>query len=232
MYKKIFCLGLLTLPVISTASDTFDATTGQLSMPSVLVGSDCYQVTMQYQGELAFTISSAELKQQKIESSNSITVEPDDSSVNSDVSTSVSSAALSTTGTDNLPSPVYSVESPGQAATGTQVFGYDNGSFGGQWYTPERVLRIDFTTPTNLVSVGVRGFDSVDFGKMEIYDSANALLDTIESARLEGGVADTISTGVRSIADVSYALVFGTSISDTIGIDNLQFNKVTLGCNE
>ncbi|MFK5985201.1 MAG: hypothetical protein QM479_07225, partial [Pseudomonadota bacterium] len=225
MLKIQIFLTILMLPLISRADDTYIPSSGDLYMPSVVVGSKCYEVNMVHQGNLVFKVSSAKLNQKSI-STNSIIIEPDNFSPNSTITTSVSNVTLSATGTDTLSAEIFAIESSNQASTGTQVFGYNSGSFEGRWYTPERVLRIDFVTPTNFVSIDVKGFDSFDSGKMEIYDKTNNLLSSISSVDLVDNKFDTLSTGVRSAADVSYALVFGSSIQDAVGIDNLKFNEI------
>jgi len=230
MNKKLI-YPIFFIPVISIANDTFDPGSGKLDMPSVTVGSLCYEVKMQYLGDMKFEIASAEIIQRNM-SSERIIVEPDDFSQGSDLSASTSGVQLSAIGTGNISSAVFSVSSPGQASTGSQVFGYNNGSLGGQWYTPTRVLRIDFTIATDFVSVDVKGFDSFDSGKMEIYDEENTLLSTISSNDLVNNLPDTISTSIRSSADISYVLVYGNNISDTVGIDNLQFNKISFNCSK
>lgn len=156
-----------------------------------------------------------------------ITIEPDNFTSNSNISDPDSDVTLSATGSAALSSEVFAIERSGQASTGTHVFGYNNDGFNGQWFSPDQVLRIDFSSLTDFVSIDVHSFDSFDVGHMEIYNESDILLDTISSGSLTGdNLFETISTGQRASADIAYALVFGSSSTDTVAIDNLQFNKI------
>jgi hypothetical protein len=230
MIKKLILPVLFIFPMLSHASDTFNLSTGELQIPSVLIGASCFKATLQHQGDLVFNVTTAEPIEANV-TSNMVTVEPDDFSENSIITTQ-SSISLSIVGSDNLDSTVLSFTAPGQSFTGTQIFGYNteiSGETHARWYTPERNLRIDFTTPTNSVSAGVTGFDNFDGAIMEIYDSAGILLDTI-STDITTDPGETVSTGVRTIADISYAIITGRSQQDGIGIDNLQYNEITVTC--
>ncbi len=213
-------------------SDTYDPVNKELTIPSVLAGDACYKATLTHDDNLVFSVSIATSIGVTF-NTKKITIEPDDFSSNVDISETTSTATLSATGTDNLASNIFAFESTGQSTTGTQIFGYNNNTDGqssGQWYFPERVLRIDFSSPTNFVSVDLKGFDSFDSGKMEIYNSTGTLLDTISVDLPENMVKILSST--RNSPDISYAKVYGNSKQDSAGIDNLQYNEIiSVSCN-
>ncbi|GAB6043365.1 hypothetical protein [Endothiovibrio diazotrophicus] len=50
----------LLLPSLALAADTFDATSGEVQLPLVIVGSDLYTVTMQHLGNLQFQVTTLE----------------------------------------------------------------------------------------------------------------------------------------------------------------------------
>ncbi|NOQ16311.1 MAG: hypothetical protein GQ581_04560 [Methyloprofundus sp.] len=220
MLKTLLAIVSL-IPAISMADDVYDFNSGVLHIPKLIVGTESYTVNLLHKGELVFEVVSANL----IASATTldiITLEPDGFSLNSSIADS--NVTLSVLSSDSLSRVVFAVEQSSKATTGTQVFGYNDDAFGGQWFNPERVLRIDFSSPTNFVAIDVHGFDSFDVGHMAIYDKANVLLDTLISAPLESGHEfETLTTGQRPSADIAYALVFGPNSTDTVAIDNLQF---------
>ncbi|MCP5208013.1 MAG: hypothetical protein H7A01_12465 [Hahellaceae bacterium] len=59
MLHKIIVFIVLSLPFSVIARDTFDGTTGLLTIPAVKVGAETFHVTMQHQGNLVFNTTSA-----------------------------------------------------------------------------------------------------------------------------------------------------------------------------
>ena len=57
--KKLFFIILLNITTSAFASDSYDPDTGIISMPCVNVGSDSYEVEMQYESDLLFKIVKA-----------------------------------------------------------------------------------------------------------------------------------------------------------------------------
>lgn len=138
-----------------------------------------------------------------------VIIEPDDYA-NGAVLTQIDPrVTLSTTGTDNVPVPIFEVtatEDPfDYAPTGTRVFGHANIQF----FNDGRRLRMDFTSDVRTVSISAAGGDFFDpeVGLMRAYNADGQLLQEVTSAPLVGGESAVLSI-TRSSADIAFAIAF------------------------
>lgn len=163
-----------------------------------------------------------------------VTVEPDDFADGTDISNSFPGVTLSfADGSAVFATPVTSTT----PSTGTRGFGNSptNDLLAGfNTTTPDpfsvaglspssQVLRVDFATPTNFVSIDVIPDDSNDPSRLAAYDAAGNLLDTDGDPGV--GVADipvTLSI-TRPSADIAFILASGIN-GDNVALDNLQYD--------
>lgn len=163
-----------------------------------------------------------------------VTVEPDDFADGADISNSFPGVALSTADGN----PVFSAEQTSTvASTGTRSFALGtagNITFAGfnsaspdpfsvaGLGSPGNVLRADFATPTDFVSIDVIPNDNSDPSRLAAYDAAGNLLQVVDEPGI--GVADipvTMSIS-RPSADIAFILASGVT-GDTIALDNLRY---------
>ena len=117
------------------------------------------------------------------------------------------------------------------ASTGTRVFGHDvTGSvineddFFRVWTTgiganPTTILRVDFDTPTDFVSIDMIADDD-DVFELSAFDSDDNLLEVVNLGSFVGVMTFTIS---RPSRDISYVLAGGTP-GEGGPMDNLRFS--------
>jgi hypothetical protein len=113
-------------------------------------------------------------------------VEPDSFAAGTVLNTIIPQAtlhAIGSTGADLAPNTVLS-STGAFASTGTRVFGSSVG--GTIWTDDDFRLRIDFTAPVSSVSIDAISDDTLDVGRLEIYNSSNVLLATVITSELVG----------------------------------------------
>jgi PKD repeat protein len=140
-------------------------------------------------------------------------LEPDDYSSGTRLETVIPEATLSAT-RGGAPIIVRSTGHP-NASTGSLVIAND-----APFWSPDRVLRIDFTDPVSLVSIDFIGDTTSSAGQLEIYDAADNLLGTF----LTGNVAraEVVAMSLtRPTADIAYAIA--NSDGGNGLMDNLLF---------
>ena len=113
-----------------------------------------------------------------------------------------------------------------ESSTGTHVFAHrTDGGFNTQWVGDLRDLRMDFIAPTQSVSIDIvaKLGDPLDFGLLEVYDSAGTLLESKQSSNLADGAFETV-TITRPQADIAYAIATGAG-GNNVRLDNLLFTS-------
>jgi hypothetical protein len=109
----------------------------------------------------------------------------------------------------------------GYAPTGIRDFAQANVPF----WNNDRRLRMDFNEPVSFVSIAFAGGDyfTNDFGRLEIYNSAGALLSSYVTAPLTQGVVETMALS-RQAGDIAWAVAYTGPGGGVFGrLDNLQF---------
>ncbi len=161
-----------------------------------------------------------------------VTVDPDAYTDNTDISNAVEGVTLSSIDRDSA-GPVFS-RTDGHSSTGTQTFG-NNGTggivpellwFEGEGYDgTNSILRVDFDLLIDFVSIDIINQDSFDQGILRAFDSNNTEIDS-DIATVSGTPA-TLSISVDH-ANIAYITVAGSSVQDSVHLDNLQFNKISI----
>lgn len=154
-----------------------------------------------------------------------ITIEPDNYS-DGTVLTSINSlVALSTTGQDNVPIPLFEVTATRDAfdyaPTGAQVFGHANIQF----FNDIRRLRMDFAQDVRSVSLAAAGGDffNDEIALLRAYNIDGELLEEVTSIPLAEGQPVTISI-TRPAADIAFAISFTPEgQGNFLRLDHLQF---------
>jgi len=94
----------------------------------------------------------------------------------------------------------------------------------GARYGGKYVLRVDFASPTDFVSIDLIPDDSIDPGSIAAFDSAGTLLGTDFYITSTPGVRNTLSVSVPGIATL---LAAGReSGGETVGIDTLRYHDL------
>lgn len=138
-----------------------------------------------------------------------IVIEPDDYASGTVLAHVDPRVNLSTTGTDNVPVPIFEVTSTDDpfeyAPTGIRVFGHANVQF----FNDVRRLRMDFTDDVRAVSISAAGGDFFDpeVGLLRAYNAAGELLQEVSSAPLAGGESAVLSIS-RANPDIAFAIAF------------------------
>ncbi len=160
-----------------------------------------------------------------------IEIEPDDFDDDQTIVTPTG-VTLSVADADgNVIAGVVKAESPNLnrmvPSTGELVFGHTAGgtSRDDQWsFEDDRLLRIDFELWVNWVSIDALADDSgMDVAAMFAYDSAGNLLDSDISGEIAQFEFETLTVSGGEIAYVLLGGLDAGPTSDTIGLDNLQF---------
>ncbi|MFO0837953.1 MAG: hypothetical protein U1D55_05455 [Phycisphaerae bacterium] len=137
------------------------------------------------------------------------TLEPDDFAPGTDVSKALSQVTLSTTGSDNVPVPLFTVTATDDnldiAPTGSNVFGHADIGF----FNNDRRLRMDFTAPVKGVSILFAGgtFFETEIARLQVYDAGNSLLAEYVTQPRGAGAVEEMSIQ-RSSADIAWALAY------------------------
>lgn len=136
-------------------------------------------------------------------------VEPDDYAAGTALTSASPHVTLSTLDQNNDVVPLFTVTSAedgfGFAPTGTRVFAHAGVGF----WIDTRKLRMDFTQPVSSISLGFAGgtnFDT-DFGLLNVYNSANVLLDSDLTAGMGPGQKETLAVS-RPTNDIAYAIAY------------------------
>lgn len=109
-----------------------------------------------------------------------------------------------------------------EASTGGRVFGFQTGStIDTEWTQSSRRLRIDFTDPVSQVQIDAIGTNGNDYGRLEIYDSANRLLGRYTTRQLRAAEVETMTLS-RGQVDIKYAIATAHLDSNVL-LDNLRF---------
>ena len=151
-------------------------------------------------------------------------IEPDDfTNSNTVLNTIIPEVTLSGVGSGFTDASISSV-SRAPASTGSRVFAGFSASCGGfctDWTPDSRTLRMDFTNPVSTISIDAVGQVAGDYGRLDVYDSSNNLIDRYTTQALSSGSVETMTVS-RGTADIAYAIARAHSNS-TIHLDNLRF---------
>ncbi|MEX2316830.1 MAG: choice-of-anchor Q domain-containing protein [Pirellulales bacterium] len=105
------------------------------------------------------------------------------------------------------------------ASTGSRVFGSD---LSGLWFDGVS-LRVDFTLPTDHVSIDAIGDNPDDLGTLSAYAQDGMLLATYDTAALDTNTVETMAIS-RPGADIAFVIARGAG-SEAITLDNLHFGS-------
>ena len=162
-------------------------------------------------------------------------VDPDTFDNGTDISNAFEGVSLSSIGGASSGS-VFS-RTDGQATTGLRTFGnnttngvipdlvwFQGNGLDGLASTTGSILRVDFDSLTDFVSIEIINQDSFDGGVLRAFDSNNIEIDSSTSSI--SGASAVLSISASS-ATIAYVTVAGNSAQDSVHLDNLQFNKLT-----
>ncbi len=156
-----------------------------------------------------------------------VTIEPDDYATGTVLTSIDPRVTLSTTGTDNVPVPIFEVTATDDpfdyAPTGTRVFGHANVQF----FNDGRRLRMDFSDDVRTVSISAAGGDFFDpeVGLLRAYNAGGQLLQEVTSAPLAGGESAVLSIS-RANADIAFAIAFTpVDQGNFLRLDRLVFEE-------
>lgn len=138
-------------------------------------------------------------------------------------------ATLSSANANNEASTFFTITAtaenfPGYAPTGSNVFGVSGVNF----FNNDQRLRIDFSQPTDLVSLAFGGgnFFSGETAHLDAYGSNGNLLASYISQPRLGGSFETL-TLTRANPDIAWAVAYLPSDGGSFArFDRLQFNAV------
>lgn len=156
-------------------------------------------------------------------------LEPDDSFGSGAYLTSASTGVTVTSTGQNVANPGIRVGVRGADAssTGESTFAMNEttGFLQTQFVGDSRRLRMDFSYPTQSVSIDVVSIpsDSSDFGRLDVYNAQNQLLQSLTSNPLAFGQHQTL-TIERQDSDIAWAEAYG--VGDTVRLDNLNYKSV------
>ncbi len=161
-------------------------------------------------------------------------LEPDDYPNGTVLTTVLPQVRLGTTLSDNIVVPLFTVtatdDSMHYAPTGVRVFAHTNIPF---WISDRR-MRMDFDPPVAFVRLAFAGgtaFDT-DFGRLEIYDAADQLLDTYVTGPRGPGEVEEMQL-VRPAGDIAYAIAYSVPGGGPYGpfgrLDHLVFGPFMPG---
>ncbi len=167
-----------------------------------------------------------------------ITVEPDDfprfhdlTNVDPHVTFSVAKTTGELTSTDLNKVVVIEGTAP---STGSFVFGRQIAAYfpdqywfqSGLDFVPA-VLRADFSTPTDFISIDIIDIGSAHVGQLQAFSASGNLLETF-TANLSGTGTFMTASIARSTADIAYILVAGFPPGgppfNAVALDHLQFS--------
>ncbi len=149
-------------------------------------------------------------------------VQPDSSAEGTILSSAVPGVTLSAIGWGVFDADVAAVAAP-VSGGGERVLGYVGGINGGwatHWTADSYVLRVDFSSPTTMVSIDAIAPANDSYGRLEIYDSGGNLLGRTTTGSMRAGEMKKLSIGMAS-ADIAYALVRSRGDASIV-LDNLQ----------
>ncbi len=118
---------------------------------------------------------------------NQVQVEPDDFAAGASLSNPLPGVTLSVL--ESSQAEVEATDMLGLSSTGSLAFGSDVSA---KWYEGHS-LRVDFSAPTDFVSIDAVGTGSADHGTLSAYDSQGALLATYTTLPLTTGQVNTMS---------------------------------------
>lgn len=150
-----------------------------------------------------------------------IIVEPDNYAHATELTSIVPQVTLNTTLSDNVPVPLFVVTATDDSFTGRRVFAHFNIPF----FTNERRLRMDFSGLVSSISLEfIAGNALTDhIGRLEAYNSQNALLATYVTSALTG-TAETMFLS-RSETDIAWAVAYSDPGGSPFGrLDHLVFS--------
>jgi hypothetical protein len=150
-----------------------------------------------------------------------VVVEPDNYADRTELTSIVPQATLNTTLSDNVPVPLFVVTATDDAFTGRRVFAHVNIPF----FSNERRLRMDFSGGVSSLSLEFIAGDalSAHIGRLEAYNSGNALLGTYVTSPLTGTEETMILS--RSVADIAWAVAYSDASGSPFGrLDHLVFS--------
>ncbi|MEB3228864.1 MAG: S8 family serine peptidase [Synechocystis sp.] len=149
-------------------------------------------------------------------------LEPDNYSsgsiLNSQLEPSVVVSAVGNSITNNS---VYS-QQQNFSSTGANVFA--SSWNGGLWNTGDAELRVDFSSPVNIVSIDAISDDSSDFAHLRAYDINGILIEEYITSDLGTGVSETMTIS-RPTNDISYFLASGLN-GQFAWLDNLVYGSI------
>ena len=151
-------------------------------------------------------------------------VEPDELPDSGDIDDLVRGVTLSAVMDGAADANVTTTGPTAFTSTGLYVFW---NSVGDIWAGDERKLRADFAQPVSIVSIDFIAVDQPAFGRLEVYDANDTLLETYDSQTLSQMETATLRV-IRPQADIAYMLAFGESGPGGF-LDNLVFGKLSGG---
>ncbi|MCA8997222.1 MAG: S8 family serine peptidase, partial [Planctomycetaceae bacterium] len=145
-------------------------------------------------------------------------IEPDNFSNGTILTTIAPGVTLSAVGTASS-DPVVRALNSSPTSTGARGFG-TNGD-GVIWTDLSRRLRIDFADPVSQVSIDYISDDSLDIGRLQVFDSQGNILGESITGDLTSGQSETMIV-LTGQANIAYAIAGG--FDGQFGrLDNLQF---------
>jgi hypothetical protein len=150
-----------------------------------------------------------------------IVVEPDNYANGTELTSIVPQVTLNTTLSDNVPVPLFFVTATDDSVTGRRVFAHNNIPF----FANERRLRMDFSGLVSSISLEFIAGNALTahIGRLEAYNSQNALIDTYVTSPLLG-TAETMFLS-RSVADIAWVVAYSDPGASPFGrLDHLVFS--------
>jgi hypothetical protein len=167
------------------------------------------------------------------------TVEPDDFSDGTDISTAFWGVTLSSEGSGFGGSPsgaIYSRDPSGygdfKPSTGKRAFGHD-GTYPHLFAGKDTILfRADFNPgayaeEVSIDFIGNDVYGNGDIGELAAYDASDNLLDSAMTGLLAADVSQTITVS-DNVVGIAYILAYGNTgnTNDTIGIDHMEWTPI------
>lgn len=157
------------------------------------------------------------------------TFDPDSFGLNQSIGDAVPGVTLKSIGSAVADEAVFSRSlSGGNRVFGTCTFMQGNadcGIYSTEWTSRSRQLRIDFDAPVTTVSLDAISSSDSEYGRLEVYDANDKLLERYTTAPLASGASETMTVN-RTIADISYAIARGYADTSP-SFDNLRFGPET-----
>ncbi|MBP85811.1 MAG: hypothetical protein CMJ64_03700 [Planctomycetaceae bacterium] len=149
---------------------------------------------------------------------------PDDHSQNTAVSNVVAGATLTAIGGAVADAEVFVRSVNGNNVFSACTFQQGNSSCGiysNEWTSNSRQLRIDFASPVTTISIDAQSNAASEYGRLDVYDANDNLLDRYTTAALAEGESETMTVS-RATPEIAYAIARGYADTSPL-FDNLRF---------